>query len=80
MISMDMLRDAQRVLDPVINRTPVVPTKGIVPGCDFYLKPIACKRPVLSSSGVRITKSPPSPTRRKHEASSPAPLATTRRA
>lgn len=38
MISMDMLRDAQRVLDPVINRTPVVPTKGIVPGCDFYLK------------------------------------------
>lgn len=38
MISMDMLRDAQRVLGPVINRTPVVPTKGIVPGCDFYLK------------------------------------------
>ena len=28
MISMDMLRDAQRVLGPVINRTPVVPTKG----------------------------------------------------
>ena len=38
MISMDMLRDAQRVLAPVINSTPVVPTKGIVPGCDFYLK------------------------------------------
>ena len=38
MISMDMLRDAQRVLAPVINYTPVVPTKGIVPGCDFYLK------------------------------------------
>ena len=35
---MDMLRDAQRVLAPVINYTPVVPTKGIVPGCDFYLK------------------------------------------
>ena len=38
MISMDMLRDAQRVLAPVINYTPVVPTKGMVPGCDFYLK------------------------------------------
>ena len=38
MISMDMLRDAQRVLASVINYTPVVPTKGIVPGCDFYLK------------------------------------------
>ena len=38
MISMDMLRNAQRVLAPVINYTPVVPTKGIVPGCDFYLK------------------------------------------
>ena len=38
MITLDMLRDAQRVLSPVINCTPVVPTKGIVPGCDFYLK------------------------------------------
>ena len=31
MISMDMLRDAQRVLAPVINYTPVVPTKGPSP-------------------------------------------------
>ena len=38
MISMDMLHDAQQVLAPVISRTPVVSTKGIVPGCDFYLK------------------------------------------
>ena len=38
MISMAMLHDAQRVLKPVINRTPVIPTKGLVPGCDFYLK------------------------------------------
>ena len=38
MISMAMLHDAQRVLKPVINRTPVIQTKGIVPGCDFYLK------------------------------------------
>lgn len=77
MISMDMLRDAQRVLDPVINRTPVVPTKGIVPGCDFYLK-----ADCLQKTGAFKLRgaSPPSPTRRKHEASSPAPLATTRRA
>ena len=38
MISMAMLHDAQRVLKPVINRTPVIPTKGLVPGCEFYLK------------------------------------------
>ena len=38
MISMDMLHDAQQVLGPVISRTPMVSTKGIVPGCDFYLK------------------------------------------
>ena len=38
MISMAMLHDAQRVLKPVINRTPVIPTKGLVPGCAFYLK------------------------------------------
>ena len=38
MISMDMLRYAHRGLAPVTTRTPVVPTKGIVPGCDFYLK------------------------------------------
>ena len=38
MISMDMLHDAQQVLAPVISRTPMVSTKGIVPGCDFYLK------------------------------------------
>lgn len=29
MISMAMLHDAQRVLKPVINRTPVLPTKGL---------------------------------------------------
>ena len=38
MLSMEMLLDAQRVLDPVINHTPVVSTKDIVPDCDFYLK------------------------------------------
>ena len=38
MISMDMLHDAQQVLAPVISRTPMVSTKGIVPGCDFCLK------------------------------------------
>ena len=38
MLSMEMLQDAQRVLDPVINHTPVVSTKDIVPDCDFYLK------------------------------------------
>ena len=38
MISMDMLHDAQQVLAPVISRTPMVSTKGIVPGCDFYLE------------------------------------------
>ena len=31
MTSMDMLRDAQRVLASVINYTPVVPTKGMSP-------------------------------------------------
>ena len=31
MLSMEMLLDAQRVLDPVINHTPVVSTKDIVP-------------------------------------------------
>ena len=38
MLSMEMLLDAQRVLDPVINHTPVVSTKDIAPDCDFYLK------------------------------------------
>lgn len=39
MIDMDMLRDAQQVLSPVINRTPVVPAKGFAPeDCKFYLK------------------------------------------
>lgn len=38
MIDMEMLRDAQRVLHPVINHTPVVAAKGFVPDCDFYLK------------------------------------------
>ena len=38
MISMAMLHDAQRVLKPVINRTPVIPTKGLVLGCAFYLQ------------------------------------------
>lgn len=38
MITLNMIHDAQRVLGHVINRTPVVPTKGIVPDCDFYLK------------------------------------------
>lgn len=32
MISMAMLHDAQRVLKPVINRTPVIQTKGIGAG------------------------------------------------
>ena len=38
MLSMEMLQDAQRILDPVINHTPVVATKDIVPDCEFYLK------------------------------------------
>ena len=38
MLSMEMLQEAQRILDPVINHTPVVVTRDIVPDCDFYLK------------------------------------------
>ncbi|MBQ0037441.1 MAG: threonine ammonia-lyase [Clostridiales bacterium] len=38
MLSMDMLHDAQRVLSPVINQTPMIPAKGFVPDCKFYLK------------------------------------------
>lgn len=38
MLSMEMLQEAQRILDPVINHTPVVATRDIVPDCDFYLK------------------------------------------
>lgn len=38
MISMDMLNDARRVLSGVVNHTPVILTKNLVPGCNFYLK------------------------------------------
>ena len=38
MLSMEMLQEAQRILDPVINHTAVVATRDIVPDCDFYLK------------------------------------------
>ena len=38
MLSMEMLQEAQRILDPVINHTPVVATRDIVADCDFYLK------------------------------------------
>ena len=38
MISIEMLRDAQRVLKGVANLTPVIPTKNLVSDCDFYLK------------------------------------------
>lgn len=38
MISMELLRDAQCVLSPVINLTPMIPAKGFVPDCRFYLK------------------------------------------
>jgi threonine dehydratase len=38
MLTMEMLHDAQRVLSPVINLTPVIPAKGFVPDCRFYLK------------------------------------------
>ena len=38
MISMDLLRDARCVLSPVINLTPMIPAKGFVPDCRFYLK------------------------------------------
>lgn len=38
MISMELLRDARCVLSPVINLTPMIPTKGFVPDCRFYLK------------------------------------------
>ena len=38
MLSMEMLQEAQRILDPVINHTPVVATRDIGPDCDFKLK------------------------------------------
>ena len=38
MLSMEMLHQAQEILAPVINHTPVVATKDIVPDCEFYLK------------------------------------------
>ena len=37
MISMELLRDARGVLAPVLNRTPMLPAKGCVPDCRFYL-------------------------------------------
>ena len=80
MISMAMLHDAQRVLKPVINRTPVIQTKGIVPGCDFYLKADCLQKTGAFKPGARTTRSPPFPTRRRSAASSPAPPATTPRA
>lgn len=38
MISMELLRDARCVLSPVINLTSMIPAKGFVPDCRFYLK------------------------------------------
>ena len=38
MLSMEMLHEAQRTLSPVINLTPVIPAKGFIPDCNFYLK------------------------------------------
>ena len=38
MISKELLRDARCVLSPVINLTPMIPAKGFVPDCRFYLK------------------------------------------
>lgn len=38
MISMELLRDARCVLSPVINLTPMIPAKGFVSDCRFYLK------------------------------------------
>lgn len=38
MISMELLWDARCVLSPVINLTPMIPAKGFVPDCRFYLK------------------------------------------
>ena len=38
MISMELLRDARCVLSPVINLTPMIPAKGFMPDCRFYLK------------------------------------------
>ena len=38
MISMELLRDARCVLSPVINLMPMIPAKGFVPDCRFYLK------------------------------------------
>lgn len=38
MLSMEMLRDAQKILEPVINQTPVIPTRGIASDCNFFLK------------------------------------------
>lgn len=38
MLTMDLLRDAQRTLSPVINQTPMIPAKGFVQDCRFFLK------------------------------------------
>ena len=38
MISLELRRDARCVPSPVINLTPMIPAKGFVPDCRFYLK------------------------------------------
>lgn len=78
MISMELLRDARCVLSPVINLTPMIPAKGFVPDCRFYLKADCLQKTARSSCAGRTTSSPRSPTRRRRAASSPAPRGTTR--
>ena len=38
MLPLNLMYDAQRILSPVLNRTPIVPAKGFAGGCEFYLK------------------------------------------
>ena len=52
MLSMEMLQEAQRILDPVINHTPVVATRDIVPDCDFYLKADCLQKTEIGRASV----------------------------
>ena len=74
MLSMEMLQDAQRILDPVINHTPVVATKDIVPDCEFYLK-----ADCLQKTGAFKLRGAYYKMRKRRGASLPAPPETTLR-
>ena len=73
MLSMEMLLDAQRILDPVINHTPVVSTKDIVPDCDFLSEgglPAENRR--IQAPGCILQDRHPFPMRKRPGASLPA--------